>query len=588
MYCLIKSEVEKLKRAIADGTLNPAKLSEMSSAESLAFLETILSKENAKQVNLLYEKKLLLKKQDRAIYNLFRDITGLSEKEKAVKAEEMKRTLAEKNRRIFEPAEGERILNELIADKYAKKYRTEVTLEESEKILDLYSKAEEAKKKINNESPLRSKDRVDYGVEQALYDDYIGELIHETKKIPLLDYNKPKNYGKAIVELGGLTKSFLSTFDNSFVGTQGAKMFYARPYLWAKGVIKSFDNIQKELRGKDAMLPIRADVLSRPNALNDAYKKAKLDVGIKTEEQFPIHLGAKIPLLGRIFRGSESAFNGTAMRMRADYFDKLYKWAESNGRDMNDKTVLEGLGSLANSMTGRGSLGKLEPVAGTVNNLLFSGKFLASNWNTLTAHLFDSKAPTFVKIEAAKNLMKIVGGTAAIITMYNFLHPGQEIDPRSSNFGKLVNGNKATDITGKMGSLVTLISRLIPTTHNGKWGFWTKNSKGEYRDLTDGKYGQATALDVFENFWEGKAAPLAGLMRDIWKGQNFEMEKVTPQSAIKSLVTPLSIQSILKLDKDTQDANNLIYAILDTLGFSTSVNVPKKTTPKKKVVPLIQ
>ena len=122
MYCLIKSEVEKLKKAIADGTLNPAKLSEMSSAESLAFLETILSPENAKQVNLLYEKKLLLKKQDRAIYNLFRDITGLSEKEKAVKIEEMKKTLAEKNRRIFEPAEGERVLNELIADKYAKKY----------------------------------------------------------------------------------------------------------------------------------------------------------------------------------------------------------------------------------------------------------------------------------------------------------------------------------------------------------------------------------------------------------------------------------------------------------------------------------
>lgn len=272
MYCLIKSEVEKLKRAIADGTLNPAKLSEMSSAESLAFLETILSPENAKQVNLLYEKKLLLKKQDRAIYNLFRDITGLSEKEKAVKAEEMKRTLAEKNRRIFEPAEGERILNEIISDKYAKKYRTEVTLEESEKILDLYSKAEELKSKIKEDSPDGSVERDNYGFADVLYRDYIGELMHKTKEIPLLDYLKPKNYGKAIVDLGGISKSFLSTLDNSFQGTQGVKMMYTNPTLWAKGLIKSFDSIQKEFGGKDALTPIRARIAGDKMNLDGTFK----------------------------------------------------------------------------------------------------------------------------------------------------------------------------------------------------------------------------------------------------------------------------------------------------------------------------
>ncbi|WP_196301892.1 hypothetical protein, partial [Streptococcus pneumoniae] len=75
----------------------------------------------------------------------------------------------------------------------------------------------------------------------------------------------------------------------------------------------------------------------------------------------------------------------------------------------------------------------------------------------------------------------------------------------------------------------------------------------KWTDLTAGKYGQMTALDVTENFLEGKLAPVPGLLRDVWQGKNFQGEKVTVTNALKSLITPLPIQSALQ----RKDVENL-------------------------------
>jgi hypothetical protein len=581
-YCLIKSEVEKLKQAIRDGRLNPEKLAEMSSEDTRAFLETVLSKENAKQVNLLYEKKLLLKNQERGVANLFKDLAGLSEKEKAERSATLLKNLEEKKAKIWDPGEGAKQLNEVISDIYSRKYRTGISLEETTKIYEMSKKVDEAKLLISPDSPNGSSERINYGINYILRSDYVGDIISDSKRIQPKEYLLPANWGKGIANLGGMAKSMLSTLDNSFFGTQGIKMMWDAPDLWGKQFIKSFDNIGKELKGEDAMLPIKADIFSRQNAIDGIYQKAKLDIGINSEEQFPSSLPERIPYLGRVFKGAESAFNGAALRLRADYFDRQYKWANETGLDVSDKNVIEGLGKISNSMTGRGDLGKLSAIGKELNELLFAGKFFKSNLDTLTAHIFDKDMPKELKVKSAKSLLKIIGGTAAIMTTANILSGGQaaESDPRSSMFGKIKVGTKTIDITGKMGSIVTLASRLVPTLHNGQWGFWTKSNDGSFRDLADGKYGAQTAMDVFDSFWEGKLSPLTGLARDIWKGKNYSGNKVNPLNALYGLTVPMGVQQNIQNWQDNpSDPNNIMFAILDTIGFQT--NVAAKTGAAK-------
>ena len=62
-YCLTADMKIKFKRALKDGTINPASLSAMTSQERHDFLSKYVGEENAQQTNALFESKLLLKNQ---------------------------------------------------------------------------------------------------------------------------------------------------------------------------------------------------------------------------------------------------------------------------------------------------------------------------------------------------------------------------------------------------------------------------------------------------------------------------------------------------------------------------------------------
>jgi hypothetical protein len=267
------------------------------------------------------------------------------------------------------------------------------------------------------------------------------------------------------------------------------------------------------------------------------------------------------------------AYNGGALTLRKDLADRLIKIAEKQGVDTLNPDQAEGMGQLISSMTGRGGLGKGEMMAKEINTLFFSIKFLKSNFDTLTAHRFDSKvmASPVAKKEAATNLLSIIATLGSVLTIAKLLNKESvEEDPRSTNFGRIKVFGHWVDMTGGMASLITLASRLVPTIHNGEWGLWTKSSTGNWTNLTSGKYGQQTGMDVFESFIEGKLSPVAGLLRDAWKGKNFQGQRVTLKNSLANIITPISIQNFSQLKEDPNSSNLLGSMILDVLGFSTS------------------
>lgn len=569
-FCLIKSKADEFLRKIKSREIDINKLSEMTSDVRRAEFIRILNfdETTAKEVNALFESKLLLKYQKTGIKNWIQKTGNLKP--------DIKRDLLSRVQRmekLLNPKEEELFLKDLAE----KRLDVGVSREEAENIFNLSKKVEEKKSLIKDDLPIASKERLDYGITLVQFQDYVRNLKLKAQGKSFVEYLKRPQ--EILYEIGGATKSFLSTLDNSFFGRQGIKTLYTKPYIWIKNFLKSWGDISRVLVGRgfkrvDGMLPIKADIYSRPNALNGRYKKMGLDISIDGEEAFPSSIPEKIPILGRLFQASEVAFNGGAMRMRADLADKFIKIAERQGIDVDNIEQLKGIGLLSNAMTGRGGLGKGEVLSKEVNALMFSVKFLKSNFDTLTMHFFNKGATAFTRKQAIKNLLSIIGSIAGILGTAKIINPDSvDIDPRSSDFGKIKINDTRIDITGGMGSLITLGSRLIPTKHNGEWGFWQKNSTtGKWTDLTAGKYGQRTALDVFEDFIEGKLSPMAGLMRDIWKGQNFDREKVNIQNAIKSLTIPISVQQFEDLMKSGEEGEKiLLYMILEGLGFGTLV-----------------
>lgn len=556
-FCLNKNLTDKFLEKLRNGEIDPVKLSEMSSAERNAFFSDFLGKENAKQVNALFESKLLLKNQQRGMINWAKQVAGM-------KPAAMRDIISKVNRmsEVLTPETEKAFL----ADLAEQRLGMSVTMEEASHIAELAKIVEEKKTAMQNGG-----DRMEYGAARVAFAKYVNELTAEAAKTTVSDIVKHpiSSIPKMISDIAGVAKSVKASFDNSFWGRQGFKTLFTHPKIWAKNAAQSFADIVNSLKGKDVMDAVKADIVSRENY--DLMQRAKLATGT-LEEAFPTHSPEKIPLFGRLYKASETAFTAAAYRMRADVFDKYIEIAKKSDVNLGDIKEVRSIGKLVNALTGRGDLGRLEGSAGitALNNIFFSPRFLKSHIDSMISQPLGIGVESFARKQAAVNMVKVLAGTSAIITIANAIAPGSvELDPRSSDFGKIRVGNTRFDVTGGMASVATLAARLA--TMKSK-----SSTTGILSPLNSGAFGSQTGMDVVNNFFENKLSPAASIVKDLLKGQDFQGNPLTIQGELSNLFTPLPIATYAELQKDPQSANKLLAIMADSLGIAVSDYMPSK------------
>lgn len=566
MYCIPKFAAETFKQKIVSGEINPEKLSAMTSEERHSFFSEFLGEEHGAKTNALFESKLLLKNQQQGIISWAQKVSGLSS--------EARRDIISRVQRldkVLNPSEEKKFLSDLAEQKLG----VGVSPEEAQKISSLAQATEESRLNIPEDAPLGSLERLDYGAHKVAFDNYLNALKEDASKATLADI-KSNPVGSVVhyaSEIAGIAKSLKASLDDSFIGRQGLKALFNHPVEWAKSAATSVEIIAKQLGKKassnEVVDAIKAEIYSRPNALNGFYKKMGLDIGL-AEEAFPTSLPEKVPLLGRVFKASEAAFTGTAYRLRADIADKLTAIAEGEGIDVTEKGQLESIGKLVNSLTGRGALGRAEGFSKVINNLFFSPKFFKSNIDYLTLHAFDKNFSGFARKQAAYNLMRGVAGVAGILAIANAVHPGSvELDPTSADFGKIKIGNTRFDVTGGVGSIATLAARLI--TQKSK-----SSSTGRVTTIDSGKYGAPTTLSVLGDFFTNKLAPVPTTVVALRAGKDRNNNVVDTKSQegltnlAKSLFEPLPISNYEELKNNPHSADTVAAMIADGLGISTN------------------
>lgn len=556
-FCLVPQLAEKFKKDILEGRIDPIKLSEMTSQERHAFFSDNLGEHNASPVNALFESKLLLKNQQQGYVTWAKKLTGISKEAQRDIISQIQRM-----DKVLNPAEEAKFLEELAA----KRLGTHITYEEAQKISELSKRIKDTK---------GIGDRMDYGRSAVELRNYIDELKNNSNKFSLSDIKKNplESLGKGAKSLADNTKAIKASMDNSAIFRQGWKTLWTNPTIWSKNALKSFKDIIQTFGKDEVMNELNADIVSRPNY--DLMKKAKLDVGV-LEEAFPTTLPEKIPVLGKFYKASENAYTAFVRRTRADVFDKYIEIAKKSGVELNDKE-LQSIGKLVNSLTGRGSFSpKYEKAVDVGNTVFFSPRFVKSQIDVLTQPFTGAGGSSFVRKQAAINLVKIIAGTAGVLTVANAVAPGSvEKDPRSSDFGKIKVGNTRFDVTGGQGSLITLAARLISnstkSTTSGKvTPLNQKDKKG------NPAYGAQTKEDVIVNFIEGKFSPLLGVVRDLAKGQDFSGNKMTIKNTLNNLLTPIPITTAIDSYKTPDSANLLLSLIADGLGISVNSYAPPK------------
>ncbi len=568
-FCLPIEQTKKFIQALKDGVIDPGKLATLDSAGRHEFFSKLVGEGDAREVNALFESKLLLKNQQTGMIAWAKKIAGISE--------------ATRTDIISKIGRMDRILNEtdqksFLRDLASKRLGTEVTFEEAKKITELSKLISEAKSKLDANEPIGSAARLDYGAKKVALLNYVNELKLSNTETGIkagvkgIVKNPIRGTAEAISKLAGIAKGIKASLDDSAIFRQGWKTVFTNPKIWAENAVKSFADIAKQL-GKsplnnEVMDGIKADVYSRPNAIDNTYQKMKLDIGTG-EEAYPASIPEKIPLFGRLYKASEVAYNGFLMRMRADIADKYIRIAKENGVDLTDPLQMRSIGLLTNSLTGRGSLGSFERVGKQVNTVFFSPKSAKASFDFLTLHAADNMS-TFARKQAAINLLKVASGTAVIMGVAMAINPKSvELDPRSSDFGKIRIGNTRFDISGGMSSVITLAARLLTLSSKS-------TVTGKVTSLNSGKFGSQTGVDVFTNFLENKLSPAASVVKDLMKGQDFQGNKPTLAGETSNLLTPLPITNVQELMNTPNSANTLIAAMADALGIVTNSYAPKK------------
>lgn len=601
-FCLTIDQENKLRDALVSGKLDPFKFSEMTSEQRRAVLEKFIDTENAANVNSLFESKLLLKNQVQGFKTWAKSLVGIKPK--------IKRDLLTKIERlneigVLDPADLKAFKEDLARTRLG----FGVTFEEAKVINELSAvrveskEAWEAKIKENPKWQNTASDkewkndpkRIDYGLKNVALGNYVDSLKLAAKSGKVRFVEAPiKSIVNTIKDspkfFNDLFKSTMASVDDSFFGRQGIKNLYGTPAqkrIWVKSFAKSFVDIAVELRkakikGVRPMDMIKADIYSRPNAMNGKYKAGNYRLNVLHEEAIPTSLPEKVPVFGRLFRAAETAFSGGALRMRADLADMLISQMDAQKINTLDRKNAIPAGNFVGSLTGRGNLGRLTPIADKLNLVLWSARFFKSNVETVFApakfaatklglRTAKSEGAAFVEKKAAINMVSIAGHVAGLMMMADFLDPESiDEDPRSTNFGRVKIFGHWTDITGGMRTIAIMAARLVPTKRNGEWGVWKKATTGNWTNLTAGEFGKDDAVDVFmDALLLNRLAPIASILRDYYRGEMFGGEPFDIKKSIVNSLIPLSIQNVNDV-KDEKFEAVLAVGIAEFFGLGVS------------------
>lgn len=564
-FCLPKEEAKSLRDALTRGIITPDQLVRMTSEQRRSLLAEYVGTENAPRVNAELESKFFLKDYKAG---LVRHINRMTDVPKPYKQDMIRKIEALDE--WLEPMGRDRFL----ADLASRRLGFEVTYDQMKGMTEIVNRITEKEQKVQDQIGGRSqeeyleqetatelKNRLDLGVDKNKLNEYISEIRHgnPTAMESLKD----------VYVWAGTAKALKASVDVSFPGRQGWSVLMNNPTIWAKGTADGMRAFAKALGGnKQADIAVRAEILSRPNALNGKYDATKVSLGLAHEEIFPTSLPSKVPFFGRVYAASEAAYTASALRMRADLADIYIKIAEENGINvLQNKKQAEAFGQLANSMTGRGKLPFGTERAGDVFNVtFFSPRNFMANIDILTGHMGGARFEAgpggkVARKIAAMNTLRTILGTAAVLASAETLlgDDAVEWDPRATDFGRIRIGNIAYDVSGGMASVPRLAARLAKNSYI--------DSRGRLRELgTD--YGQLSSMDMFWQFTEGKFSPIAAMLRDILNRSHFMGEPLTPDSLARQALLPIMIEQMYESSQSDEDFDVIfISLILEALGI---------------------
>ncbi len=564
-FCLPKKETALFLAKLRDGSLDPVQLRDLSSADRRAEFTKFMGEPLAKEVNALYESKLLLKDQQKGLTDWIAQTAGLNEAAKRDLASSI-----QKMEKILTPENKDKFL----ADLAAKKLGADVNDVEAKLIFEGSEKVTLAKEAMDAD-PDNFKLQRDYGNAVLGLKDQIEELGGPGFR------NKWEQAGHHIGQVLGIPQGIASSNDLSAVLIQGWGLITSRQTPQA--FVKMFTYFAKEKNFRDAQASIighpyfklaedgKLGITELGNKLSlreEAIQSSLLEQGNQWVKD---QTGGRVP---NAFRASNRAYTGYLNHVRFYRFVDLVNAAKLSGEDIRPgSTVIRDLARYVNDFSGRGAIGagdKYANLSPVLNNIFFSFRKQIAELQMLNPWTYiDPRVSPTARKARLVSLTGDILATGAVLGLAASLGYDVELRPNHTNFGTF--GVK--DGRSRIGIGPTIYIRLMARLLSGE--MITK--KGNIIELGEG-YDPIKNSDLIIQHVRNKLALNASFIWNLLDQEDGIGREATLSSEVKNKLRPMSIGSLVEFfSEDPVESAMIIPSLTAIFGSSLNTGIPNPT-----------
>ena len=388
---------------------------------------------------------------------------------------------------------------------------------------------------------------------------------------------RPRSRWEWFGELMGAPRALKATGDMSAVLRQGAVLIARRPKASTRAFAEAFKAAFSEYEAERIDRLIREDPrqFARDAAglylapVGDGADSANLT---GREEQFMSRMLERIPVLGSVMAGSERHYVSFLNLMRVAAFDQF-----SDAHPDATPEEARAWAVYVNAASGRGNLGDFTGASATLAQAFFSPRFMVSRFQVPLA-LVKPSTPHAVRVEVAKDLAAFVGLGLVTLTLASLALDDDEgtvgLDPRDSDFGKLVVGNLRLDVWGGEQQVAQFLARAVLTATDNVGVTTPPKGRGD---------------DVYRlaaSFLTYKLSPTVTVPVEMVTGRNVFGQRVPFKESAAEALLPLGVSGTAEAyDAGTTPDEARAYAAAAFMGNFFGLGVSAYDAPLRSVAP---
>lgn len=371
-----------------------------------------------------------------------------------------------------------------------------------------------------------------------------------------------------------LPRALVTAIDISAAGRQGIVLTARNPVE----VARSFPAMIRAMASEEGFARGAQNIRANPKfeeALGHGLELTNIGGGTAAEEAFISTLASRIPGVRMSERGFVMYLDTLRMLTYEKYANRIDKLAlrKTWAVERTDLVKAE-IARFINHASGRGTIQGAGEFIPAMNAVFFAPRFLVSRPQSVWDMVRPGATATSRQI-AFENLGAFVGLGVGMMATARMFGAKVELDPRSSDFGKMRFGNTRIDFWGGFQPIARYIAQ-----------FSTGRSKNVFTGDMEKVFWGKTAL----RFFRSKLAPGGALLYDLTvnEGRNYEGDDTFFKSPgwekawteFQDRLLPLAIQDAIEAYRSEGIASAITAAGVSALGGGVSSFEPDEQEAK--------